>query len=154
MRLTGRGAAANAGCKVLTLALSMITGGVCIQDAGRLRPGSAGRVLSFGVRAASTVGSFLRSFTSWACAPVGQGLERALQAAWRAGAAPGAAEIAIDLDSAFIEVHGPGGGGAERDRCGPLGYHLSAGGERRHWRDSASQDAFKRFPARPRPVYV
>ena len=56
-------AGSGAGRKVLTLVASMLVGGCCIDDAQRLRSGSAAAVLPFQVMAPSTVGSFLRSFT-------------------------------------------------------------------------------------------
>ena len=59
----GGSAGAGSGRKVLTLVASMLVGGRCIDDAQRLRSGSAAAVLPFGVVAPSTAGSFLRSFT-------------------------------------------------------------------------------------------
>ena len=60
----GRGS----GHKVLSLVSSMLLGGVCIDDADRLRAGSAQAVLPFVVAAPSTSGSFLRSFRLGMCA--------------------------------------------------------------------------------------
>ena len=51
----GRGS----GHKVLSLVSSMLLGGVCIDDADRLRAGSVQAVLPFVVAAPSTLGSFL-----------------------------------------------------------------------------------------------
>jgi len=53
---------ANAGDKLLTLVLSALAGGDCIDDANALRAGGTERVLGFRVKAASTLGTFLRSF--------------------------------------------------------------------------------------------
>ena len=55
---------ANAGDKLLTLVASALAGGDCIDDAAALRSGGAGRVLGCTVKAPSTLGTFLRSF-SW-----------------------------------------------------------------------------------------
>ncbi len=54
--------AANAGDKFLTLVMSGLAGGDCIDDARALRAGGIGRVLGFTLKAASTLGTFLRSF--------------------------------------------------------------------------------------------
>ena len=53
---------ANAGDKLLTLVLSALAGGDCIDDANALRAGGTERILGFSVKAASTLGTFLRSF--------------------------------------------------------------------------------------------
>ena len=58
-RAAGR---ANVGDKLLTLVMSALAGGDCIDDAAALRAGGIGRVLGFTVKAASTLGTFLRSF--------------------------------------------------------------------------------------------
>ena len=61
VRLGGWPGGANPGRKVLVA--SMLAGGSHIDHVGRLRLGSTGKVLGFGVIAPSTVGTFLRSFT-------------------------------------------------------------------------------------------
>ncbi len=53
---------ANAGDKLLTLVMSALAGGDCIDDADALRAGGTERVLGFTVKAPSTLGTFLRSF--------------------------------------------------------------------------------------------
>ena len=58
-RAAGR---ANVGDKLLTLVMSALAGGDCIDDDAALRAGGTGRVLGFTVKAASTLGTFLRSF--------------------------------------------------------------------------------------------
>ena len=62
---TVRVGGARPGREVLTVVASMLAGGSHIDHVGRLRAGSTGRVLPFGVMAPSTAGTFLRSFT-WA----------------------------------------------------------------------------------------
>ncbi len=46
---------ANVGDKLLTLVMSALAGGDCIDDADALRAGGTGRVLGFAVKAASTL---------------------------------------------------------------------------------------------------
>lgn len=64
MTITGvdNSGGANAGAKVMTLLASMVAGADSIQDTNRLRLG-ASRIAFHGVRAPSTLGPFLRSFT-------------------------------------------------------------------------------------------
>jgi hypothetical protein len=50
--------AANAGDKVLTLIMSALAGGDCIDDATALHAGGTERILGFSVKAASTRGTF------------------------------------------------------------------------------------------------
>src|SRR3970282_555200 len=54
----------NVADKLLTLVLSALAGGDCIDDANALRAGGTERILGFMVKAASTLGTFLRSFRS------------------------------------------------------------------------------------------
>jgi hypothetical protein len=56
---------ANVGDKLLTLVISALAGGDWIDDADALRAGGTARTLGFTVKAASTLGTFLRSFR-WA----------------------------------------------------------------------------------------
>jgi len=53
---------ANVGDKLLTLVMSALAGGDCIDDAAALRAGGTARVLGCTLKAASTLGTFLRSF--------------------------------------------------------------------------------------------
>ena len=100
---TGR---ANVGDRFLTLVMSALAGGDCIDDTDALRAGGTGRMLGFRVRAASTLGTFLRSFR-WGH---GRQLDRAsrelLERAWAAGAGPGSDPLTIDLDSTICETYG------------------------------------------------
>ena len=54
---------ANTGDKIMTLVASALAGGDCIDDADVLRTGGTARTLDGTVRAPSTLGTFLRSFT-------------------------------------------------------------------------------------------
>jgi len=87
---------AHAGDKLLTLVMSALAGGDSIDDANALRAGGTGQVLGCAVKAASTLGTFLRSFR-WGNVRQLDGVSRQLLArAWAAGAGPGAAPFTID----------------------------------------------------------
>ena len=97
---------ANVGDKLLTLVMSALAGGDCIDDANALRAGGTGRVLGFRVKAASTLGTFLRSFR-WGHVRQLDAVTRELLArAFAAGAGPGAEPFTIDLDSTICETYG------------------------------------------------
>src|SRR5271157_694819 len=97
---------ANVGDKLLTLIFSALAGGDCIDDAAALRAGGTEQVLGFVVKAASTLGTFLRSFR-WGHVRQLDAVSRHLLArAWAAGAGPGAAPLTIDLDSTICETYG------------------------------------------------
>jgi Transposase DDE domain group 1 len=97
---------ANVGDKLLTLVMSALAGGDHIDHANALRAGGTGRVLGFTVKAASTVGTFLRSFR-WGHVRQLDRVSRELMArAWDAGAGPGDAPLTIDLDSTICETYG------------------------------------------------
>jgi hypothetical protein len=115
---------ANVGDKLLTLMMSALAGGDCIDDANALRAGGTGRVLGFAVKAASTLGTFLRGF-SWGHVRqldrVSRGL---LKRAWSAGAGPGDGPLTIDLDSTICETYGLAKEGAKHHGyTGVRGYH-------------------------------
>ncbi len=97
---------ANVGDKALTLVASALAGGDCIDDAAALGAGGTAGVLGFAVKAASTLGNFLRSFR-WGHVRQLDAVSRHLLArAWAAGAGPGAAPFTIDLDSTICETYG------------------------------------------------
>ena len=64
---------ANVGDKMLTLVASALAGGDCIDDADALRTGGTDRVPGCVIKAAATLGTFLRSFPVGPRAPVGSG---------------------------------------------------------------------------------
>jgi hypothetical protein len=97
---------ANAGDKLLTLVLSALAGGDCIDDANALRAGGTGRVLGFTLKAASTLGTFLRSFRWGHVRQLDRVSRELLGRAWAAGAGPGEAPLTIDLDSTICETYG------------------------------------------------
>jgi hypothetical protein len=108
---------ANPAAKVLSLVAGMTAGADSIEDIDRLRHGGMG-LLFDGVRAPSTVGTFLRSFT--------HGHNRQLHAVHRQFLAnlatvtqllPGADEMAyVDIDPSHVRVYGAKKQGAEYGR--------------------------------------
>jgi hypothetical protein len=115
---------ANAGLKAMTLIDSALAGGDCIDDADGLRAGSTGMVLGHGLRAPSTLGTFLRSF-SWGDVRCLDRVSRAaLRRAWSAGAGPPAGTLTIDVDSSVCETYGLKKEGGSRHTYNHIkGYH-------------------------------
>lgn len=105
IRLDGPGAA-NAGMKAMTVIEAMVAGADCIDDVDVLRAGSTSKVLGHGVAAPSTIGTFLRGFSFGHVRQADRFAEKALTAAWAAGAGPGEEALVIDIDSTICEVHG------------------------------------------------
>jgi len=117
----GRG---NAGDKLLTLVMSALAGGDCIDDANALRAGGTERILGFSVKAASTLGTFLRSFRWGHVRQLDAVSRHLLSRAWTAGAGPGDAPLTIDLDSTICETYGLAkDGGTRFTHTGVRGYH-------------------------------
>src|SRR5664279_4237944 len=116
--------APNSGDKLMTLVMSALAGGDCIDDAAALRAGGTQRILGFTVKAASTLGTFLRSFR-WGHVRQLDAVSRQLLArAWAAGAGPGDAPFTIDLDSTICETYGLAKEGARHHGyTGVRGYH-------------------------------
>jgi hypothetical protein len=115
---------AHVGDKLLTLVMSALAGGECIDDAAALRAGGTGRILGFTLKAASTLGTFLRSFR-WGHVRQLDAVGRELLArAWAAGAGPGSEPFTIDLDSTICETYGLAKEGAlHHGYTGVRGYH-------------------------------
>ncbi len=97
---------AAAGAKALTLIMSALSGGDCIDDADALRAGATGTVLGHAVAAPSTLGTFLRSFSFGHTRQLDVVSRETLARAWAAGAGPGPAPLTIDLDSTICETYG------------------------------------------------
>ena len=114
----------NVGMKAMTLIYSALAGGDSIEDANLLRAGSTEAVLGQEVRAPSTLGTFLRSFT-WGHALQLDAVSRKLLArAWGAGAGPGSRPLTIDLDSTICETYGlKKAGGSRFTYTHTRGYH-------------------------------
>jgi hypothetical protein len=115
--------AARPGRKLLTLVHAMVAGGDCIDDVELLRCGSTGRVLGHRVMAASTVGTWLRSFTFSHVRQLDKVTGEILSRAWTAGAGPGDGPLTVDVDSTICEVHGYHKQGACYGYTRRLGYH-------------------------------
>lgn len=115
---------ANVGDKFLTLVMSALAGGEHIDHADALRSGDTGRVLGFTVKAPSTLGTFLRSF-SWGHVRQLDAVGRELfRRAWAAGAGPGSDPLTIDLDSTICETYGLAKEGAQHHGYTHVrGYH-------------------------------
>lgn len=114
---------ANPGIKAMTIIDSLLAGGDCIDDADALRSGATAAVLGHELRAPSTLGTFLRSF-SWADARQLDRVSRvALARAWGAGAGPGDGPLTIDLDSSMCETYGLKKEGGRFGHTGVRGYH-------------------------------
>jgi hypothetical protein len=122
--LGARPGRANPGDKLLTLVLSALAGGDCIDDANALRAGGTERILGFSVKAASTLGTFLRSFRWGHVRQLDAVSRHLLSRAWAAGAGPGTAPFTIDLDSTICETYGIKKEGAlHHGYTGVRGYH-------------------------------
>ncbi len=115
---------ANVGDKLLTLVASALAGGDCIDDAAALQAGGTAGVLGFAVKAASTLGTFLRSFRWGHVRQLDRVSRELLTRAWTAGAGPGDAPFTIDLDSTICETYGLKKQGAlHHGYTGVRGYH-------------------------------
>jgi hypothetical protein len=102
---------------------SLVAGGDCIDDVEMLHAGATSSVLGHRVLAASTVGTFLRSFTFGHVRQLDRLAEIALSRAWAAGAGPGDGELMVDADSTICEVHGHHKQGATYGYTHKAGYH-------------------------------
>ena len=115
---------ANVGDKIMTLLMSALAGGDHIDHANALRAGDTGRVLGFRVKAASTLGTFLRSFRWGHVRQLDRVSRELLRRAWAAGAGPGDEPLTIDLDSTICETYGLQKEGAlHHGYTGVRGYH-------------------------------
>src|SRR5664280_2604472 len=124
VRLGPASGAANAGVKALTLIYSALAGGDCIEDVALLRSGSTAAVLGGEVRAPSTLGTYLRSFTFGHARQLDAVSRQLLARAWSTGAGPGDAPLTIDIDSTICETYGLAKeGGSRFTYTGVRGYH-------------------------------
>jgi Transposase DDE domain group 1 len=118
-----RPGAARPGRKLLTLVHALAAGGDCIDDVELLRAGATQAVLGHRVMAASTVGTWLRSFTFGHVCQLDRVTGEILGRAWQAGAGPGDGPLVVDVDSTVCEVHGYHKQGACYGYTHRLGYH-------------------------------
>jgi hypothetical protein len=111
------------GRKILTVVTAILAGATHIDHVDMLRAGATQRVLPFTAMAASTIGTFLRTFTFGHVRQLDAVAARVLQRAWATGAGPDAKPVVIDLDSTICEVHGKKKQGTGYGYTGVLGYH-------------------------------
>jgi len=107
----------------MTLVQSLLVGGDCIDDADQMRTASTAEVLGHGVRAPSTLGTFLRSFTFGHVSQLDKVFDEVLRRAWEAGAGPGGGPLTIDMDSTICETYGLSKQGARFGYTSVRGYH-------------------------------
>ncbi|MFJ6141946.1 transposase [Kitasatospora sp. NPDC092286] len=122
---TDNGAGARPDAKVMSLVMAMLAGTDSIDDTAVLRHGAMHRAFT-GMRAPSTLGSFLRAFT-W-------GHVRQLQSAARAftcaltghcNLLPGGDQVVcLDIDSKVKQVYGAAKQGAEHGYTKVRGLHF------------------------------
>jgi len=115
---------ANGGAKAATVIGAALAGGDCIDDARVLQAGATRRLFD-GVRAASTVGIWLRAFVWAGVRQLDRVTRELLRRAWQAGLGPDlAADLTIDIDSSVVETYGlKKQGGARFAYTGVRGYH-------------------------------
>ncbi|MHB1732254.1 MAG: IS1380 family transposase [Ferrimicrobium acidiphilum] len=121
--LTGRVGGANPASKSLTLIHAMVAGASHIDHVDMLRSGASSKLLPFRVAAPSTLGTYLRSFTSCHVRQLDEVIEAELTKAWSFGMAPGDDPLVIDIDSTICEVSGYNKQGAAYGYTKKLGYH-------------------------------
>jgi hypothetical protein len=98
---------ANPDRKAMTAIASLLAGGEQVDDINVLRTGGASaEILGVAPAAASTVGTFLRAFTSGHARQLDAVQEDLHQRAWAAGARPVEKTVKLDLDSTVIETYG------------------------------------------------
>ena len=115
---------ANTGDKLMTLVVSALAGGDCIDDADVLRSGGTASVIGCTVKAPSTLGTFLRSFRWGHVRQLDRVSRELLAQTWAASAGPGDGPLTIDLDSTICETYGLAKEGARRHGySGQRGYH-------------------------------
>jgi hypothetical protein len=110
-------AGANPAAKVMSLVAGMVAGADSIEDVDRLRH-AGNRGVFTGMRASSTLGTFLRAFTHGHVQQLNQVLREGLvRLAERVDLLPGADQVVfVDLDSAHRQVYGYAKQGAEVGR--------------------------------------
>jgi len=121
----GRRGGQNALVKVLSLVAGMVAGADSIDDMGLLRHGAMGRLFT-GVRAPSTLGTFLRSFTFGHVRQLDAVASRLLiNLARRAPLLAGASELAyVDVDDTVKPTFGYAKQGAGRGYTGVKGLNV------------------------------
>src|SRR6266540_3410509 len=115
---------ANVGHKAMTIIGSLLAGGDSIDDCDALRAGGTEAVLGHELRAPSTLGTFLRSFTFGHARQLDRVSRELLHRAFAAGAGPGAEPVTLDVDSTICETYGLAKQGGSRFTYTHVrGYH-------------------------------
>jgi Transposase DDE domain group 1 len=116
---------ANVGHKAMTVIHSVLAAADSIDDCEVLRAGATEAVLGHELRAPSTIGTFLRSFSWGHSRQLDSVAGEALARAWRAGAGPADPDgpFTIDLDSSIHETYGLQKQGGSRGYTYVRGYH-------------------------------
>ncbi len=114
----------NAHLKIASLVAGMVAGADSIEDMALLRHGAMGRLFE-GVRAPSTLGTFLRSFTFGHVRQLDAVACRLLiELAGQAPLLPGAAKLAyVDIDDTLRQTYGYAKQGAGRGYTGVKGLN-------------------------------
>ena len=107
----------------MTLIHSLLAGGECIDDANALRTAGTAAVLGHEVRAPSTLGTFLRSFTWGHIRQLDHVAGELLTRAWQAGARHAEETVTLDLDATLCETFGKQKQGAKVSYKGTHSYH-------------------------------
>ena len=120
--LAGTRGAPNVGIKAMTMIGGMLAGADSVDDMDVMRAGATDEV--FAVRAPSTLGTCLRSFSFGDVRSLDAVTRELLARAWAAGAGPApGAEVTIDLDSTICQVYGAAKQGAAFGYTKVRGYH-------------------------------
>ncbi len=108
----------------MTIIGSLLAGGDSIDDCDALRAGGTEAVLGHELRAPSTLGTFLRSFTFGHARQLDRVSRELLHRAFAAGAGPGAEPVTLDVDSTICETYGLAKQGGSRFTYTHVrGYH-------------------------------
>ena len=115
---------ANGGAKAATVIGAALAGGDHIDDVRLLQAGATKRLFD-GVRAASTVGIWLRAFVWATVRQLDRVTRELLRRAWQAGLGPDLdADLTIDVDSSVVQTYGLAKQGGNRFAyTGVRGYH-------------------------------
>ncbi len=109
-----RAGRAHVGAKAMTVVASLLAGGDSIQEAGSLRLAGMQEILGHRPSAASTLGTFLRSFELANVAQLEQVAQLALERAWQLPGGLAGERLTIDLDSTICETYGLKKQGAQK----------------------------------------
>ena len=88
-----------------------------------MRVAATTEVFGHGVRAPSTLGIFLRSFTWGHVAQLDRVFDESLRRSWAVGAGPGQGPVTLDVDSTICETYGLKKQGARFGYTHRRGYH-------------------------------